>query len=52
LNDVDGPHDAGTEAAWLEKKDPLGFDLVAALVRDALESGCSHVYQYTAFKPS
>src|ERR1700678_2681826 len=52
LNDVDGSHNSGTEAARLEEKYPLSFRFVAALVyRDALKGGCSHVYQYTAFTP-
>jgi hypothetical protein len=51
LHDVDGAHDTGTEAARLEKKYPLGFRFAAAPVfRDVVESGCSHVIQYTAFE--
>jgi hypothetical protein len=50
LHDINGPHDTGTEAARLEKKNPLGFRFVAAPVfRDVLKGGCSHAFQYTAF---
>ncbi len=52
LNDVDGSHNAGAEAARLEKEYPLGFRFAAALVnRDVLESGCSHIHKYTALTP-
>jgi hypothetical protein len=53
LHDIDGPHNAGAEAARLEKENPLSFRFAAVPVfRDVLEGGCSHVLQYTASTPS
>jgi hypothetical protein len=52
LHDVDGTHDTGAEAARLEQKNPLSFRFIGALVvSDVVESGCSHVFQYTASNP-
>ena len=50
LHDIDGANDAGTKAARLKEKDPLGFRIVDALgLRDAVKGGCGHVFKYTAF---
>jgi hypothetical protein len=52
LNNIDRTHNAGTEAAWLKKENPFSFRFDAASgYGSVVKGGCSHVSQYTAFKP-
>ena len=50
LDDIDGSHNAGAEAAGLEKENSFGFRCIAAFVNGGVvKCGCSHAYQYTAY---